>query len=183
MPGQFTPVFTSSAPTPLPQFSQAVVYNGLVYCSGNIGIKPGAAFELVEGTAKDRTVNHIPPTLCYLQNAAHLVSECINNPGLTRNLYPSLQRQILTNIRAVLEAAGSSLDNVLKMNIFLTNMDNFGIVNEAYDEFFTQAIKPVGTHLAEAKIRQQRGLTWPIYFPGSNLRCGLPVAVWDGCRD
>ncbi|KAL3456939.1 Endoribonuclease L-PSP/chorismate mutase-like protein [Aspergillus heterothallicus] len=129
MPGQFIPVFTSSAPTPLPQFSQAVVYNGLVYCSGNIGIKPGAAFELVEGTAKDRTVNHIPPTLCYLHHAAHL-------------------RQILTNIRAVLEAARSSLDNVLKMNIFLTNMDNFGIVNEAYDEFFTQAIKPARTCVA-----------------------------------
>ncbi|KAL2787433.1 Endoribonuclease L-PSP/chorismate mutase-like protein [Aspergillus keveii] len=144
MPGQFTPVFTSSAPTPLPQFSQAVVYNGLVYCSGNIGIKPGAAFELVEGTAKDRTVSHIRATLCLSP------SNCSTSTltSLIRKSYQSSQRQILTNIRAVLEAAGSSLDNVLKMNIFLTNMDNFGIINEAYDEFFTQAIKPARTCVA-----------------------------------
>lgn len=48
-------VFTEKAPKPLPQFSQAVKFNGLVYCSGNIGIDP-QTFKTVEGTVKDRTV-------------------------------------------------------------------------------------------------------------------------------
>lgn len=48
-------VFTENAPKPLPQFSQAVKYNGLVYCSGNIGLDP-KTFKPVEGTVKDRTV-------------------------------------------------------------------------------------------------------------------------------
>jgi hypothetical protein len=49
-------VSTKSAPAPLPQFSQAVKHNGMVYCSGNIGAIPGTNFELVEGTVKDRAV-------------------------------------------------------------------------------------------------------------------------------
>lgn len=48
-------VLTDKAPKPLPQFSQAIKYNGLVYCSGNIGLDP-ATFTAVGGTVKDRTV-------------------------------------------------------------------------------------------------------------------------------
>lgn len=43
----------------------------------------------------------------------------------------------------MLEEAGSSFNNVVKVNIFLTTMDNFATMNEAYDEFFTQDVKPV----------------------------------------
>jgi hypothetical protein len=50
-------VTTPEAPAPLPQFSQAVKYNGMVYCSGNIGALPTADFQMVEGTIKDRTVS------------------------------------------------------------------------------------------------------------------------------
>ena len=49
-------VSTERAPRPLPQFSQAVEYNGMVYCSGNIGIAPTTS-ELVGGTVKDRTAS------------------------------------------------------------------------------------------------------------------------------
>lgn len=52
-------VLTDKAPKPLPQFSQAIKYNGLVYCSGNIGLDPKTSIA-VEGTVKDRTVG---PTL------------------------------------------------------------------------------------------------------------------------
>lgn len=43
----------------------------------------------------------------------------------------------------ILETAGSSLENVFKVTIYITKMDNFGLVNEAYDEFFTWERKPV----------------------------------------
>ncbi|MEM9951504.1 MAG: RidA family protein [Chloroflexota bacterium] len=46
-------------------------------------------------------------------------------------------RQVLENLNAVLEAAGSSLSNVIKTTIFLDSMDDFAKVNEVYGEFFT----------------------------------------------
>jgi hypothetical protein len=48
-------VLTAKAPQPIPQLSQAVKYNGMVYCSGSLGIDP-ATGKFVEGTVKDRTV-------------------------------------------------------------------------------------------------------------------------------
>ena len=45
-------------------------------------------------------------------------------------------RQVLNNVQAVLKAAGASLDDVVKATVFITNMDDFPLVNEAYSEFF-----------------------------------------------
>ena len=45
-------------------------------------------------------------------------------------------RQSLSNVKAVLEAAGSGMDKVVKVNIFLTNMADFARVNEVYAQFF-----------------------------------------------
>ncbi|KAK3319901.1 putative brt1 protein [Cercophora scortea] len=104
-------VFADKAPKPLPQFSQAVKYNGLVYCSGNIGLDP-ITQTLVEGTITDRA------------------------------------RQALKNLSAILEEAGSSLNKIIKVNIFLTSMADFAAVNEAYDEVITTQPKPCRTCVA-----------------------------------
>ena len=48
-------------------------------------------------------------------------------------------RQVLSNLRAVLEAAGSGLDRVVKTTVFLTTMDNFQSMNGIYTEFFGDA--------------------------------------------
>ena len=45
-------------------------------------------------------------------------------------------RQVMKNLTAVLTAAGTSLDNVVKTTIFLTDMTDFGIVNQVYGSFF-----------------------------------------------
>ena len=45
-------------------------------------------------------------------------------------------KQVLKNLSAVLEAAGSSLDKVIKTTIFLDSMDDFATVNEIYAEAF-----------------------------------------------
>lgn len=48
-------------------------------------------------------------------------------------------RQVMENLEAVLVAAGSSLDKVLKCSIFLSDMDSFSAVNEVYGSFFASA--------------------------------------------
>ena len=45
-------------------------------------------------------------------------------------------KQVLNNIRAVLNADGAEIDDVVKTTIFLTNLNNFQIVNEIYNDFF-----------------------------------------------
>jgi len=45
-------------------------------------------------------------------------------------------RQVLQNVQAILEAAGSGLDNVVKTTCFLADINDFGAFNEVYREFF-----------------------------------------------
>lgn len=47
-------------------------------------------------------------------------------------------RQALTNVKNILEAAGSSLDLVLKTTVFLRDINDFARMNAVYAEFFTQ---------------------------------------------
>ncbi len=46
--------------------------------------------------------------------------------------------QVFKNLRAVCEAAGGSLDDLLKVNVFLTNMGDFPQVNEVMGSYFTE---------------------------------------------
>ncbi|KAA8910074.1 hypothetical protein TRICI_004261 [Trichomonascus ciferrii] len=103
-------ILTENAPKPLPVLSQALVHNGVVYCSGQTGVDPKTG-KMVEGDIQNRT------------------------------------RQILENLSAVLKAAGTSMDYALKVNVFLTNMENFAKVNEIYDQYFKDP-KPVRTCVA-----------------------------------
>jgi len=48
----------------------------------------------------------------------------------------SQTEQVCLNIKSILEAAGMSFENVVKTNVFLVNMDDFGIMNEIYSKFF-----------------------------------------------
>lgn len=47
-------------------------------------------------------------------------------------------RQVMKNLKAVLEAAGSGLDQVVKTTVFLADMEEFAAMNEVYGTFFTQ---------------------------------------------
>lgn len=48
-------------------------------------------------------------------------------------------RQVLTNLRNVLQAAGSDLNYVIKTTVFLQDMSDFPRMNAVYAEFFTEA--------------------------------------------
>lgn len=47
-------------------------------------------------------------------------------------------RQVLTNLKHVLEAAGSGMERVIKTTVFLTDMANFAAMNAVYAEFFPE---------------------------------------------
>ncbi len=47
-------------------------------------------------------------------------------------------KQVFNNLQAVLKAAGSGFDNVLKTTVFLKDMNDFAKVNEVYSEYFNR---------------------------------------------
>ncbi|AZO96600.1 RidA family protein [Iocasia frigidifontis] len=47
-------------------------------------------------------------------------------------------RQSLNNIKNILEKAGSSMEKVIKCTVFISDMNEFGQVNEVYQEFFSK---------------------------------------------
>ena len=51
-------------------------------------------------------------------------------------------RQSLINVKAILETAGTSMDNAMKLTVFLSDMNNFAQMNEVYGEFFTAGNYP-----------------------------------------
>ena len=92
-------ISTEKAPKALGPYSQAVVYGGLAYLSGQIPIDP-ASSKVIEGGISAQT------------------------------------DRVLTNIKAVLEACGASLDSVLKTTVYLKDMDDFAPMNQVYERYF-----------------------------------------------
>jgi 2-iminobutanoate/2-iminopropanoate deaminase len=58
--------------------------------------------------------------------------------GVVRGTIEEEVRVALINLRDILDDAGSSLERVVKVNVFLADMSNFGRFNEVYKEFFTK---------------------------------------------
>lgn len=61
-------------------------------------------------------------------------------------------RQSLTNVRAVLEAAGTDLDHVVKTTVFLKDMNDFAAMNEVYATFFTEGSYPARSAVQVARL-------------------------------
>lgn len=45
-------------------------------------------------------------------------------------------KQVLENLKSILEEAGSALEKVVKTTVFLKSMDDFGLMNETYNQYF-----------------------------------------------
>jgi len=93
-------VRTNLAPQPVGPYSQATVWNGLVFVAGQGPTDPatGQRAEDIEGQT----------------------------------------RQVLNNLRAILEAANSSLDLALRCTCYLRDMDDFQKFNAVYAQYFPQ---------------------------------------------
>jgi 2-iminobutanoate/2-iminopropanoate deaminase len=95
---------TPLAPRPVAAYSQAVIFNNIVYVSGQIGLDP--------------VTNQ-------------LVSEDIS----------SQTTHIFANIKAILNAANSDFENLLRIEIFITDILEFSKINDIYDSYLSE-IKP-----------------------------------------
>ncbi|PPK86438.1 2-iminobutanoate/2-iminopropanoate deaminase [Neolewinella xylanilytica] len=51
-------------------------------------------------------------------------------------------RRVLDNLKAIVEAGGSSMENVLKCEVFVSDMENFGRINAVYATYFDEATAP-----------------------------------------
>jgi 2-iminobutanoate/2-iminopropanoate deaminase len=94
-----TAVRTEQAPAPFQgaPYSQAIKANGFVFCSGQLGLKPGHT-DIAGDTIEEQT------------------------------------RQVLDNLEAILQEAGSGLDRLVKTTVFLQNLDDFKGMNSVYAE-------------------------------------------------
>ena len=61
-------------------------------------------------------------------------------------------RQSLTNVKTILEEAGVTMDHVLKTTVFLSDMNNFGAMNEVYATFFTEGQYPSRSAVEVARL-------------------------------
>lgn len=73
---------------------------------------------------------------------------------ITGDLAQGVQAQAersMNNLKAVIEAAGASLDGIVKTTIFLKDMNDFAVVNEVYGSFFS-GDKPARSTVAVAAL-------------------------------
>lgn len=64
------------------------------------------------------------------------------NPGSGKVIRGNIKeqtKQVLENLKNILQAGGSSLPNVLRTTIFLSDMDDYAMVNETYAQYFKSA--------------------------------------------
>jgi len=51
-------------------------------------------------------------------------------------------KQVMENVKAVLEAANMTFENVIKTSIFISDMNNFSLINDVYGTYFNEATAP-----------------------------------------
>ena len=60
--------------------------------------------------------------------------------------------QVMQNLKAVLNAADYSFEDVVKSSIFISNMDDFSSINQVYGSFFDNATAPARETVQVAKL-------------------------------
>ncbi|MDG1730076.1 MAG: RidA family protein [Algibacter sp.] len=61
-------------------------------------------------------------------------------------------KQVMQNLKAVLEAASMTFDHVIKSSIFISNMDDFALINDIYGSYFDDANAPARETVQVARL-------------------------------
>lgn len=107
-------VYTKNAPEPIGPYSQAILFNNLIYTSGQIPIDPGSG-QLIDGDIKAQT------------------------------------KQTIRNIENILTSGGSDISKVIKVTVYLKDINEFPAMNEIYEEYFGTS-KPARSTVQAAKL-------------------------------
>ncbi len=70
---------------------------------------------------------------------------------LVKESFESQVRQTLENVKSVIEAVGATLDDVVKVTIFLQDLANFEELNRIYSEYFSES-KPARAAIQAARL-------------------------------
>lgn len=125
-----TAAHTDKAPQPYGGlYSQAVIASGVVYCSGIVAIDPETG-SLIDGDVKAHTVRN--NTLNWLLDVKKLIN---------------FKNRVLQSLSNTLQAAGTTLNRAVKINVYLANMDDFTSMNSAYEQYFVDEVKPCRTYV------------------------------------
>jgi len=76
-----------------------------------------------------------------VNNTVYLSGQIPLNPEtmeLVDGDFAAQAHQVFKNLRSVCEASGGSLQNIVKLNLFLTDLSNFPIVNQVMAEYFEE---------------------------------------------
>lgn len=60
--------------------------------------------------------------------------------------------QVMQNLKAVLEAASMTFEHVIKTSIFISNMDDFALINEVYGSYFNDDTAPARETVQVARL-------------------------------
>ena len=61
-------------------------------------------------------------------------------------------KQVMENLKAVVEAAGATMENIVKTTIFITDMNNFGAINKVYARYFDENTAPARETVQVSKL-------------------------------
>ena len=109
------PILTEKAPLPIGPYNQAIIYENMIFVSGQIPLNPKDG-KLVESGIREET------------------------------------RQVMDNLKELLNEANMGFGDVVKTSIFLSNMDNFSKVNEEYGKYFANHTPPARETVEVSKL-------------------------------
>jgi 2-iminobutanoate/2-iminopropanoate deaminase len=93
------------------------------------------------------------------------------DPATGKMVLDSVQaetRQVLLNVKAILEAAGTTLANVVKCNVYLADRHDFAAMNEVYREFFPTDPPARTTVQAHPPVEIRVEIDCVAYLPPAN---------------
>lgn len=108
-------ITSKNAPSPIGPYNQAVIANGFMYISGQVGMNPKTG-KIIKDSISEET------------------------------------EQVMKNLSSILNEASISFENVVKTTIFLSDMNDFSLVNEVYGKYFDEDTAPARETVQVSKL-------------------------------
>lgn len=108
-------ITSKNAPSPIGPYNQAVIANGFMYISGQVGMNPKTG-KIINDSISEET------------------------------------EQVMKNLSSILNEASISFENVVKTTIFLSDMNDFSLVNEVYGKYFDEDTAPARETVQVSKL-------------------------------